>query len=168
MSLGKKETARFSFYSRSDFNRAAAEVLRVINRDGDLQVRLARSIPFDGGVAAGTWVGRDKPLIWDGTDADRQPSLGQHLMQVRAWLSAQAGATGLQRGRPGRLKSRADAMFASILRYRWLRELRALWPWAVGLLLLALAGQLALTSPRTSVNLDSIGSLRALPDRRLR
>lgn len=54
-------------------------------------------------------------------------------------------------------------MFASILRYRWLRELRALWPWAVGLLLLALAGQLALTSPRTSVNLDSIGSLRALP-----
>lgn len=44
-------------------------------------------------------------------------------------------------------------MFASILRYRWLRELRALWPWAVGLLLLALAGQLALTSPRTSVNL---------------
>lgn len=91
MSLGKKETARFSFYSRSDFNRAAAEVLRVINRDGELQVRLARSIPFDGGVAAGTWVGRDKPLIWDGTDADRQPSLGQHLMQVRAWLSAQAG-----------------------------------------------------------------------------
>lgn len=91
MSLGKKETARFSFYSRSDFNRAAAEVLRVINRNGDLQVQLARSIPLNGGVAAGTWVGRDKPLIWDGTDANRQPSLGQHLMQVRAWLSAQEG-----------------------------------------------------------------------------
>lgn len=54
-------------------------------------------------------------------------------------------------------------MFASILRYRWLRELRALWPWAAGLLLLALGGQLALTSPRTSVNLDSIGPLKALP-----
>lgn len=91
MSLGRKETARYSFYSRSDFNRAAAEVLRVVNRDGDLQVSLSRSIPLDGGVAAGTWVGRDKPLTWDGTDARRQPSLGQHLLQVRAWLSAQDG-----------------------------------------------------------------------------
>ena len=54
-------------------------------------------------------------------------------------------------------------MFASLLRYRWLRELRALWPWAAGLLLLTLAGQFALTSPRSSINLDSIGALKALP-----
>ncbi|MBL0165641.1 MAG: toll/interleukin-1 receptor domain-containing protein [Propionivibrio sp.] len=54
-------------------------------------------------------------------------------------------------------------MFASLLRYRWLRELRALWPWAAGLLLMALAGQFALTSPRSSINLDSIGALKALP-----
>ena len=54
-------------------------------------------------------------------------------------------------------------MFASLLRYRWLRELRAQWPWAAGLLLLTLAGQFALTSPRSSINLDSIGALKALP-----
>jgi hypothetical protein len=40
VSLGKKQSARFSFYSRSDFNRVSAEVLRVVNRDGDLQVQL--------------------------------------------------------------------------------------------------------------------------------
>lgn len=91
VSLGKKQSARFSFYSRSDFNRVSAEVLRVVNRDGDLQVQLARSIPLDGGVAAGTWVGRQEARTWDGTDANRQASLGQHLMQVRAWLSAQDG-----------------------------------------------------------------------------
>lgn len=54
-------------------------------------------------------------------------------------------------------------MFASILRYRWLRELRSLWPWAAGLFLLALTGQFALTSPRSSINLDTIVPLRALP-----
>ena len=89
--LGKKETARFSFYSRSDFNRAVAEVMRVDNQNGDLQIRLARSIPLEGGVAAGTWIGRQEARIWDGTDANRQVSLGQHLMQVRAWLGAQEG-----------------------------------------------------------------------------
>lgn len=91
MSIRKNETARFSFFSHADFNRAAAEVLRVVNRDGDLQVQLARSIPLSGGVAAGTWVGRQEARIWDGTDANLQPSLGQHMMQVRAWLSAQDG-----------------------------------------------------------------------------
>ena len=91
VSLGKKQSARFSFYSRSDFNRVSAEVLRVVNRDGDLQVQLARSIPLQGGVAAGTWVGRQEARTWDGTDTNRQASLGQHLMQVRAWLSAQDG-----------------------------------------------------------------------------
>ena len=91
VSLGKKQRARFSFYSRSDFNRVSAEVLRVVNRDGDLQVQLARSIPLQGGVAAGTWVGRQEARTWDGTDAKQQASLGQHLMQVRAWLSAQEG-----------------------------------------------------------------------------
>jgi hypothetical protein len=91
VSLGKKQSARFSFYSRSDFNRVSAEVLRVVNRDGDLQVQLARSIPLQGGVAAGTWVGRPEARTWDGTDARQQASLGQHLLQVRAWLSAQDG-----------------------------------------------------------------------------
>ena len=54
-------------------------------------------------------------------------------------------------------------MFASPLRYRWLRELRALWPWAAGLQLVALGSQFALTWPRTSVNLEAIGPLKALP-----
>mgnify|MGYP001391923546 CR=1 FL=1 len=89
--LGRKDTANYSFHSRSDFNRAAAEILRLDDRNGDLQVRLARSIPIAGGLAAGTWVGREQPQTWDGTDGHRQVSLGPHLMQVRAWLSAQDG-----------------------------------------------------------------------------
>ena len=99
--LGKKESARFSFYSRSDFNRAVAEVMRVDNQNGDLQVRLARSIPLDGGVAAGTWIGRREARLWDGTDAKRQVSLGQHLMQVRAWLGAQEGGDWVAAWSPG-------------------------------------------------------------------
>lgn len=89
--IAKKGTARYSFYARSDFNHVAAEILRVEQREGELQVRLARSIAFPGGVAAGTWTGRQQPLTWDGTDNASVPSYGPHLMQVRAWLTAQEG-----------------------------------------------------------------------------
>lgn len=54
-------------------------------------------------------------------------------------------------------------MFASVLRYRWLRALRARWPWAVGLLLVILSGQFALTSPRSGVDLAAIGVLKPVP-----
>ena len=54
-------------------------------------------------------------------------------------------------------------MFASVLRYRWLRSLRARWPWAVGLLLVILSGQFALTSPRSGIDLAAIGVLNPVP-----
>lgn len=57
--------------------------------------------------------------------------------------------------------------FAAVSRYRWLRELRARWPWAAALLVLAMAGQVALTSPRQSLSLADFGPLPLTPGQTL-
>lgn len=57
--------------------------------------------------------------------------------------------------------------FAAVSRYRWLRELRARWPWAAALLVLAVAGQLALTSPRQSLPLAELGPIVVVPGQTL-
>jgi hypothetical protein len=83
-----RETASYTFFARSDFNRLAVGVLRVHGGEGVIKVSLAREYPFDGGVSRGTWFGRGERRSWDGSDARNQPSLGAHILQVRAWASA--------------------------------------------------------------------------------
>lgn len=83
-----RETARYTFFARSDFNRLAAAVLRVQAGEGAVRLAKVREFAHAGGVARGTWFGRGAPQSWDGTDERSQPSLGTHLLQVRAWASA--------------------------------------------------------------------------------
>jgi hypothetical protein len=79
-----RQQASYGFYSRSDFNHVAVEVMRVTNTPGEIKVGLAREYRFDGGVSRGSRFG---PGSWDGTNAKDQASLGPHLLQVRAWVS---------------------------------------------------------------------------------
>jgi hypothetical protein len=83
-----RETARYSFFARSDFNRLAAAVLRVQAGEGAVRLNRVREFAHAGGVSRGTWFGRGAPQTWDGTDERSQASLGTHLLQLRAWASA--------------------------------------------------------------------------------
>lgn len=88
MHVAKHEVASYSFFSRSDFNRIAVEIMRLQNSEGDIRVGLAKTITLKDGVSRGTWIGHSEPLTWDGTDSQGQISLGLHLLQVRAWVGA--------------------------------------------------------------------------------
>ncbi|MGZ8269358.1 MAG: hypothetical protein ACXWUU_18080 [Burkholderiales bacterium] len=90
MRVSQKQRASYSFYSRSDFNRAVVEILRVQRSGGDITVTLARSTSLDVGVNRGTWVGKKEQMTWDGTDGGNRVSTGPHLLQVRAWLTQDA------------------------------------------------------------------------------
>lgn len=89
MLVSQKQKALYSFYSRSDFNRTVVEILRVERRADEIKVSLARSVPLEGAVNRGTWVGKKENLTWDGYDRNNHVSSGPHLLQVRAWLNAQ-------------------------------------------------------------------------------
>jgi hypothetical protein len=82
------QQASYSFLSKSDFNRVSVSVLKVDNVDGEIRVGLVREFRFEGGISRGAVFGRAPPRVWDGSDAQDEPSIGSHLLQVRAWMSA--------------------------------------------------------------------------------
>jgi len=86
--IGHFDKARYSFHSRSDFNRVVAEFARLENRNGIIQVVERVNKKDIGELARDTWVGRDKPRIWDGKDEDGEVSKGLHVLNVRAWRSS--------------------------------------------------------------------------------
>lgn len=83
-----RETARYSFFARSDFNRLAASVLKVQAGEGAIKVSRVREFDHPGGVSRGTRFGPGAAQPWDGSDERNQASPGLHLLQVRAWASA--------------------------------------------------------------------------------
>jgi hypothetical protein len=87
-----RQQASYSFLSKSDFNHVSVSVLHVDNAGGQVRVDLAREFRFDGGISRGSVFGRNPPRQWDGTDAQNRASLGSHLLQVRAWMSAREEA----------------------------------------------------------------------------
>lgn len=86
--IGRFGKARYGFHARSDFNRVVAEFARVENRNGIIQVTERVDKEDIGELTRDSWVGRDKPRIWDGKDENGEVSEGLHLLQVRAWRSA--------------------------------------------------------------------------------
>lgn len=82
------QQARYSFLSKSDFNHFAVGVLRIDGADGQIKVGLAREFGFAGGISRGTLFGRAPERLWDGTDAGNKASIGNHIIQVRAWMSS--------------------------------------------------------------------------------
>lgn len=83
-----QQQASYSFLSKSDFNHFSVGVLRIDGVDGQIKVDQAREFSFAGGISRGTVFGRAPERFWDGTDAASKPSVGNHLIQVRAWMSS--------------------------------------------------------------------------------
>lgn len=86
--IGRFGKARYSFHSRSDFNRVVAEFARLENRNGIIQVVERVNKDDLGELTRDTWIGRDKPRIWDGKGEDGEVSEGLHVLNVRAWRSS--------------------------------------------------------------------------------
>ena len=86
--IGRFGKARYSFHSRSDFNKVVAEFARLENRNGIIQVVERVNQEDIGELTRDTWVGRDKPRIWDGKGKDGEVSKGLHVLTVRAWRSS--------------------------------------------------------------------------------
>lgn len=86
--IGRFEKARYSFHSRSDFNKVVAEFARAENRNGTIQVVERVNQADHGELTRNSWVGRDKPRIWDGKNPEGEISNGLHMLKVRAWRSS--------------------------------------------------------------------------------
>jgi hypothetical protein len=86
--IGRFGKARYSFHSRSDFNRVVAEFARVENRGGVIQVIERVNKQDLGELTRDAWIGRDKPRIWDGKGDDGEVSEGLHVLNLRAWRSS--------------------------------------------------------------------------------
>lgn len=88
MRVSRLDEARYSFHSRSDFNKAVVEFARLENRNGVIQVVERVNQEDLGELARNTWVGREQPRKWDGKNRDGEASPGLHLLTVRAWRSS--------------------------------------------------------------------------------
>jgi hypothetical protein len=79
------QTAKYRFFSKSDFKRVSAEFMRVFDRADGSQLIYVTEQPITQGVRSEQWVGMPQPLAWNGRDQQNQLSGGFHLLQVRVW-----------------------------------------------------------------------------------
>ena len=83
--IASQETARYKFFSHSDFSNTSVEFWKVENGgDGSIHY-FVDDDAIDGGVRKDKWVGMSEPRQWDGLKKDQQVSPGRHKLQVRAW-----------------------------------------------------------------------------------
>ncbi|MBL8470167.1 MAG: hypothetical protein JNM98_00085 [Rhodocyclaceae bacterium] len=89
ISLRERRPAFYGFHSKSDFQRAAVEFLRVTQTNDQFELAQVRHIKVEQAVTRDAWIGRNPALAWDGKDGAGRDSFGPHLLQVRAWTTAQ-------------------------------------------------------------------------------
>jgi hypothetical protein len=83
--VSRDETARYRFFSHSDFDTVSIEFLGLERAaDGSRHRFVGRELLADG-VRPDQWVGLDEPRTWDGRDDSDKVSVGSHRLQVRAW-----------------------------------------------------------------------------------
>jgi len=80
-----RDRASYSYTARSEFNRAAVEILKFDNRNGEIKVERVKSENL-----VGVRLGRSPRGDWDGTrDGAPGASVGLHRLQVRAWFNSE-------------------------------------------------------------------------------
>ena len=79
------DTAGYAFNSRSDFDNAAVEFMRVSQSPDGVRTRYVNGKRIDGGVERGRWIGSDASQRWNGHDERDRVSRGRHQLQVRVW-----------------------------------------------------------------------------------
>ncbi len=84
----QKQTADYSFHSRSDFNEAEADLSLIgMLPSREIVTETIRAVPLKGGLDRDQVVQRR----WDGKNNDGKISLGQHQLIVRAWRGLKNG-----------------------------------------------------------------------------
>lgn len=86
--IGRFGKAQYTFHSRSDFNKVVAEFSRIENRNGVIQVIERVNQEDIGQLTRDSWVGREKPRVWNGKNQEGDISEGLHILHVRAWRSS--------------------------------------------------------------------------------
>lgn len=81
----KGDTAGYAFRSRSEFDNAAVEFMRVTQSPDGIRTRYVNGKRIDGGVAPGRWIGSEPSQRWNGHDEWDRVSRGRHQLQVRVW-----------------------------------------------------------------------------------
>jgi hypothetical protein len=84
------EEAAYSFHALADFKKVAAEFLRVGLANGEIVTVLANQDVVGDGLHRGA----SKTGNWSGEDRQNKISIGQHLLQVRAWESLEPSGDG--------------------------------------------------------------------------
>ena len=79
------DTAGYAFNSRSDFDNAAVEFMRVSQSPDGIRTRYVNGKRIDGGVHRGRWIGSEAAYRWNGQDEQERVSRGRHQLQVRVW-----------------------------------------------------------------------------------
>jgi hypothetical protein len=80
-----KQAALYGFHSHADFEKVTAEFERVGLVDGNIVAKVEDKQKLDDPVRTGTEIANKR---WDA----RKASVGQHLLQIRAWYSVNRGA----------------------------------------------------------------------------
>ena len=84
------EEAAYSFHTLADFKKVAAEFLRVGLANGEIMTVLANEDVIGDGLHRGA----SESGNWSGEDRHNRISVGQHLLQVRAWESLESSGDG--------------------------------------------------------------------------
>ncbi len=85
MAPGAQASASYSYNAKSAFNRVAVEILKFVNRDGNVSAERVQS-----DEQVGVPLARSQRGIWNGTkQREALPSLGVHRLQVRAWFNSE-------------------------------------------------------------------------------
>lgn len=89
-----RDTAKYRFFSHSDFEKVSAEFRKL---DSGNTYVFVNAQPIEGGVSAKRWVGLSELRSWDGFDTQKQLSQGIHRLLVRTWHSEGDWVTSLSK-----------------------------------------------------------------------
>ena len=79
------QTAGYGFHSRSTFDNAAVEFVRVNQTPDGVRTVYVNGKRIPGGVRQDAWVESDASERWNGYDVEDRVSEGHHQLQVRVW-----------------------------------------------------------------------------------
>lgn len=85
VSVGQGQTAGYGFHSKSAFDNAAVEFMRVSQTPDGLHASYVNGRRIRSGIRQDAWVESDDADRWDGHDAEQRVSEGRHQLQVRVW-----------------------------------------------------------------------------------
>jgi hypothetical protein len=85
--ISQKQKTNYAFFSHIGFNKVVAEFRKIVNSNDIIKATDIVKKDDIGKVVPNEWIGKDSPRTWDGKTERKQPSIGFHLLQIRAWYA---------------------------------------------------------------------------------